>query len=278
MLNVTKPKETLGKMETAEKAVMAEKDDWKMTNVSLEYKHRELPTDVDVENMLKAADKIEDEYFRLRAKALVALFKKFGKRRKELQLIQMNDIKVEGDLLLITFNLAKKRKLGLFQYFKFLKKTNPEELNKPQTELVEQWKLWRETKEGSHFREDRRTKSVSIEDKYAKLILEYYEFMKNKYPDSKWLFPSGKSIFGTAYVIFPERHLKGWELWHIIKQLDPQVWCHLFRELKGSEVVKEKGETLESLFSVKRTLDLSNIDVAYKYVDRYAIQKMKTEA
>ena len=249
-----------------------------MTNVSLEYKHRELPTDVDVENMLKAADKIEDEYFRLRAKALVALFKKFGKRIKELQLIEMNDLKVENDLLLITFNLAKKRKLGLFQYFKFLKKTSPEELNKPQTELVAQWKLWRETKEGSHFREDRRTKSVSVQDKYAKLILDYVEFLKQKCPDAKWLFPSGKSIFGIDYMIFPDRHLKGWELWHIIKQLDPQVWCHLFRELKGSEVVKEKGETLESLFSVKRTLDLSNIDVAYKYVDRYAIQKMKTEA
>jgi hypothetical protein len=80
--------------------------------------------------MLEKADLIPNKYFRFRVKALIALVKKFGKRRKELSILERADLKREGHFLYVTFTIAKKHKKGLFQYFKFLKKNNPSGLNK----------------------------------------------------------------------------------------------------------------------------------------------------
>ena len=50
-----------------------------MTNPAIE---RGVPTEAEIVDTLKKADKIPSEYFRLRVKALIALAKKFGKRRE----------------------------------------------------------------------------------------------------------------------------------------------------------------------------------------------------
>jgi hypothetical protein len=242
-----------------------------------EYKNRGILTDSEVSNMLGNADKITNEYFRARAKCLIALFKKWGKRRKEIAILKRIDLKVENGLLYVTFTLLKKHKLGLFQYFKFLKKHDPEQLDKTYMELVEDWRVWKETSEGQHTREDKVTKSVALEDKYCKMILEYAELLDNSEYEGEWFFPSGKSIFGAAYILLPGHHLQGWQILHILKPLNLASWCHLFRETKGAEKAKERGRTLDSIFAVKDTLDLESEEAAYHYVKRYGIELAKTE-
>jgi hypothetical protein len=46
-------------------------------------------------------------------------------------------------------------------------------------------------------------------------------------------------------------------------------------ELKGGEVAKEHGRTLESVYEVKEALDLENETTAYNYVKRSVVCKMK---
>ena len=49
----------------------------------------------------------------------------------------------------------------------------------------------------------------------------------------------------------------------------------LFRELKGADVTKAYGRTLESVYQVKEALDLESEQTAYYYVKRFVIHEMK---
>ncbi len=62
--------------------------DGKVPNPSKKYENREIPTNKEIDAMLEKADLIPNNYFRLRMKCLVALVKKFGKRRKELAILE----------------------------------------------------------------------------------------------------------------------------------------------------------------------------------------------
>jgi hypothetical protein len=225
--------------------------------------------------MLEKADAIENKYFRLRVKAIIGLLKIFGKRRIELCLLEIENIKVEDDLMYLTFTVAKKHKRGLFQYFDFLKKQgDPELLNKPLPQLQEEWRAWNKTEPGYNVKRTLKPKVMPLSDKYAKLVLEYYEYLKQHYPFAKFLFCSGKVVFGTYY-LHQEEFLSGRQILNLIKDLDPQVWCHLFRKGKGSEVARKYGRTLESVFMVKDTLDLERTETALRYIEEN-VPKMET--
>ena len=257
-----------------EKSLLCER---KMTNPSKKYKNREIPTNTEIDAILEKADKtINNKYFKLRVKCLIALLKKFGKRRKELAALERNDLKTEGHYLFVTFTIAKKHKKGLFQYFKFLKKINPSGLNKPYPELVNEWQSWRETELGQHTKRERRTKKVNTRDKYAKIILEYLNYLKEYLPKAKYLFPSGKAIF-AAYTTYEDRHLTGRHLLRLIKPLAPKMWLHLLRETKGAEISRDLGMNINAVVTVKNMLDLEKEETAWSYVRRYAIQEAKTE-
>lgn len=247
-----------------------------MPNPSEVYKNREVPTNKEIDAILEKADLIENEYFRLRVRALIALVKKFGKRRKELGMLERSDLKTEGHYLFVTFTIAKKHKKGLFQYFSYLKKTNPEGLNKPYPELVEEWKAWQETKAGHRFKTERRTKKVNTRDKYAKMIIEYVTYLKDYTPEAKFLFPSGKAVFQNYFVI-KDKHLSGRQLLRLIKPLAPTLWLHLLRETKGAEISRDLGMNITAVTEVKNMLDLENEETAWNYVRRYAVQEAKTE-
>jgi integrase len=126
-----------------------------MTKPSREYSDREPLSNEEIDAMLLEADKIPEDYFQLRVKALNCIAKKFGKRRSEVAALEREDLKAENGQLYVTFTLRKKHKKGLFQYLKFLKKHNPAALNKPHSEL--DWKLWTQTKEGYRVKEKKRT-------------------------------------------------------------------------------------------------------------------------
>jgi len=236
---------------------------------------RENLTTEEIDSMLKKAEDLP-EYFKLRAQCLIALAKKFGKRRLELSRLERKDIRIIGDDLEIKFTLAKKRKRGLHQYFKYLEKHNPMELSRPLPELKENWLAWQLTDQGQNIKLATSLKSISLRDKYTHYILKYLVYLKRHSPTSKYLFPSGCSIFGTSYIIDPNEHLSGSQLLRIIKPLNPTVWLHLFRSSKGEETARRFGRTLESLHNVAATLDITD-QTAMHYIEKYVPQKQEIE-
>lgn len=248
-----------------------------MPNVAENIRDRKLPTDKEITDTLAKADTIEIKYFRLRVKALISMAKKFGKRRAEIRSLLLSDLEVKDNKLYVTFTLRKKHKRGLFQYFKHLEKQlSPDLQNKTLPQLEADWRTWTETPQGYRIKEERRIKSISTEDKYAKLILEYVEHLKKVNPTGIYLFPSGKAVF-NRYFIHNLTPLSGRQLLRIIKPLNPKLWLHLFREMKGAEIAKDLGNNIIAVAQVQNTLDLERQETAYHYIQRYAAQEMKTE-
>lgn len=214
----------------------------KMTNVKVQRKT--VLSSKEIDKMLKNAEKIPDLYQQLRAKAIVCILKIFGKRRLETAQIGIDDLETTEEDLIITFYVTKKR-----------------------------------TKQALATQ---RRKSVSLKSKYAKPIVRYLEYLKNVFPNTKYLFPSTRYGFDRLVSVDLDRHISGSQIYRIIKDLNPNAWVHLFRETKGAEIVireeKEKGSAdLMTIYKVKRTLDLKDTKSAFKYVDRYGIQKVETE-
>lgn len=239
-------------------------------------KNRPMPTEKEIETLLQKADTLQTLYFQLRAKAIIGLVKVFGKRRGELCLLEMTDLTVEKGFLNITFTICKKSKKGLFQYFEFLKKQgNPELLNKLLPILQQEHKQWNLTPEGTRLKRYRGPKQTPLTDKYAKLIIAYFSYMKATYPNTKFLFPSGREVFGLSYVIDNNQALGGRQILNIVKQLDPLTWMHLYRKLKGSEVARKYGRTLDSAYQVKTTLDLERTETALRYIEEF-VPKLET--
>lgn len=238
-------------------------------------KNRPIITEKELMQTLKNADQIENPYFRLRAKAIIALAKIFGKRRIEITLLEIADIKAEGNYLFLTFTIAKKHKRGFFQYLEYLKKMgDPELLNKSLPELQSEWAEWTLTEQGYNLKKTKKPKATPLSDKYAKMIFDYYQYVKTNYPESRFLFPSGKDVFGR-YVINPNKPLTGRHILNIISPLNPDLWLHLFRKTKGSEVARKYGRSLESVFMVKDTLDLERQDTAFRYIEEF-VPKIET--
>jgi integrase len=256
-----------------------------MTNPNKNYKDRTIFSDIDVTKMLEKTDLITDEYRRLRAKALIALFKKFGKRRSEIARLQIkNDLIINNNFLFITWTISKKHKRGLFQYIKWVKKeiikgklpTNY--LDKTQySELVLAHKEWTKTIDGYKIKEVKRTKNLATDDKYCKLIIEYLDYMKKNYPEAKFLFPSCAYSFGNLTTMSIDKHLSGSQILRIIKMLDLKAWCHLFRETKGAEIARQYGNSLVGISQVRDTLDLEEENTAMIYTRRYAVQTITAE-
>ena len=240
-------------------------------------KNRAMPSEREIDEIISKADDLELEYFRLRAKAIIGLVKVFGKRRAELCLLEMNDLVVDGDFLNITFTICKKSKKGFFQYLDFLKRQgNFELLNKPLPVLQEEHKLWNLTLDGTRQKRYRRPKQTPISDKYARYILDYFLYVQGKYPTSRYLFPSGRCLFGSpTYVADCSKALSGRQLLRIVKALDSNVWLHLFRKNKGSEVARKYGRTLDSAYQVKTTLDLERTETALRYIEEF-VPKLET--
>jgi hypothetical protein len=247
-----------------------------MTNASESYANRGPLDDKEITAMLEEADKISNVYFKLRVKALIGLLKKFGKRRIENLTLKLSDLEVKEGYLYVTFTLVKKHKKGLFQYIKQLKKETPSMLEKPHNEIERQWKAWQQTERGYRVKLEKRTKKVSCEDYYAKLIIEYLEYLKEKVPNCIFLFPSGKAIFQN-YMIIPDKHLSGRQLLRLIKPLNRKAWLHLFRDHVAAKIARDSGDTIRSIYEIRDTLDLEKEETAYNYVRRYGIQEVKAE-
>ena len=217
-----------------------------MTNVRgflARVNRKDVISQKELDQMLRKADQLKPEYFKVRAKALISLFKS-GKRRGEVASLAMDDIEAKENFLYVTYTVEKKRKKDIMSL--------------------------------------RRRKRFHIESRYAQYIMAYWNWMKQHYPESKWLFPSGHNVFGVTYVFNLSRHLHGRQILRIIQDLNPKAWCHLFRETRGAEIVKKdedaKGEaSIETVYRVRRGLDLESEASAWRYIRRYATETIEDE-
>jgi len=207
-----------------------------MTNVKVERK--DVISDKEFEETVAKADKLDREYFRLRAKALLGLFARTGKRRQEVGWLEPDDLAVKGDKLSVTFTVVKKRKKSVIS--------------------------------------KRREKQIPLSDPCAQYIVEYWEWMKKHHPECKYLFPSIRSMFGIDLFFHKDRHLSGRHILRIVKELNPRLWCHLFRETVGAEVVRS-DQSLIGVFKVMMRLDLEKETTAWNYVRRFAVDVIEHE-
>jgi hypothetical protein len=77
-------------------------------------------------------------------------------------------------------------------------------------------------------------------------------------------------VFGENLSFHDDQHISGRHILRIIKELDPQVWCHLFRETVAAEVVKSDS-SLIGVFKIMMRLDLEEETTAWNYMRRFAV-------
>jgi len=127
-----------------------------------------------------------------------------------------------------------------------------------------------------------RTKKFAANSKLGKCILEFLDFRLKKNPTAKYLFPRVHSVFGQHFSIDESKPMHSKVVWRIVKELNPQAWPHLYRETRAAEVVKHdesvRGEaSLETVYRVKRALDLERETTAWNYISRFATEKIERE-
>lgn len=204
-----------------------------MTNVAeqLTKSRKEVISDAEVEEM-KSIILTWDLYECLRGLAILALFDATGKRREEVSSLEVGDVVVKDPNLSVTFTVVKKRRDQLLS--------------------------------------KRREKQVPLESWNAKSVLNYLNWMRENQPKCKYLFPSRRAVFGHSFSYSLDKHLSGRQVLRIVKMMSPRIWCHLFRETAGAEVVREDS-SIFGVFKVMMRLDLEKESTAWNYMRRYAI-------
>jgi len=179
-------------------------------------------------------------YYVKRNLAILCLLWLTGKRAEEVASVNLHTIEATRDTLDVAFVVGKKRVIA---------------------------------------RHSTRIKSIPLEDPYAKPVLEYYNHMMDHHADCSYLFPSTRySNLNHTVTLDPDRHLSRTTVWRVVVSASEEAWPHLFRETVGARVVKRHGQTIVSLFAVKRRLDLERLDTAMRYLDRYVGERMELSA
>jgi site-specific recombinase XerC len=233
-------------------------------------------TVIDAEELavaMETAERLPNEYFQLRAKAVLSLFRLSGKRRGEIGNIPLDYFKVEGDLLNVTFILEKKLRRYKDCPFCFTgadKNGTPKPTRNNKNALfcskcgkdISQAPITAPTKA------IKKTKSFPLSNRLTKYVIDYLDYLRTLKPMPKFWLPSGRSIFGNYHMI-PDDHLKGREVFNIVRNCSETLWPHLFRETSAADIIKA-DDSLMSIYKVKRRLDHANVSTSYLYVERYA--------
>jgi ribosomal protein L40E len=221
------------------------------------------------ESMLKNANLIKDEFFRLRALAVLCLLRLTGKRREEIAKVQLDFVTLENGFLTITFELEKKKRRKKIcddcgavnsKASSFCKKCGSN-ISKIEPR--------------SNKKPDLSTKSIPLTDPLTQPISKYVNYLRNETMDPKFLFPRGKIIFGN-YFLLQKQHLTGRQIFNIVRSISETIWPHLFRETVGSDVIKA-DPTIIGAFKVMNRLDLDNYETGFHYLKRYASDIIQRE-
>ena len=176
-------------------------------------------------------------YYGFRDRCILCIFRLTGKRVSEVARLEVSDVEIDDENLTITFTVSKKRKT--------------------QKLLL------------------RRSKVIPLSNPLAKYIVEYVKWMRENFPEIKYLFP--RTHFSPYYdtlSLDPDRHLTRQQLLRIVQKYNPNAWCHLFRETVASDIIK-KDESIFAPWKVRRRLDLERVETALRYLDRFARDVIK---
>lgn len=194
--------------------------------------------------------------------------------------IPLGNFKIEDNLLNVTFILEKKQRKFKECPFCFTgadKNGKPKHTrnNKNAEYCFKCGKDLSQTPIEAPMKEVKKTKAFRLSNSLTKHILIYIDFLKTLNPVPKFWLPSGKSIFGR-YVLISDDHLKGRQVFNIVRGTSESAWPHLFRETVASDVIK-KDNSLMAIYKVKQRLDHSNVSTSYLYIERYSKEVIDPE-
>ena len=175
-------------------------------------------------------------YYFYRVKGFCSIARRTGKRKAELGLLRFQDIEIDPDYIRFIFTLKKKRKDTVYY------------IRSP-------------------------PKLVERGDVISSWITGYLEYLKAIYPEAYWVFPVTRySRLTETFTVYPEKRLRERQLLNIVKRLDPSLWCHLFRDSMGADIVKRHKGNIVAVFDVQNVLDLEKTETAFRYLRRYGEQ------
>jgi len=179
------------------------------------------------------------EYYSMRDRCILCIFRLTGKRVKEVATLKQNDLTIKDSNLSITFTVAKKRKKQALTV--------------------------------------RREKQIPLTDPLSGPILEYKEWMNKNVGDTvEWLFPRTHYSPSFDTLTFDRTHLSTRQFLRIVQKYNPDVWCHLFRETVGADIVRE-DKSIMAVWKVKKRLDLEKTETAWRYMDRYGVDVIRRD-
>jgi len=225
--------------------------------------------DAEFELALAKANSFTDEYFRLRAIAVLSLLRLCGKRRAEISWIPLDNFKVEDNLLNVTFTLEKKKR-------RHKKCPNCKTKNSKSAFYCRTCGL--DISKATITSTTKRTKAIKafpLSDSLTKNIIAYLDYLRSLKPVPKFWLPSGKSFFGY-YLISQNKYLSDRALFNIVRGVSETIWPHLFRETVASDIVKQDN-SIFAAFKVKRRLDLEDIKTGFGYLDRFSKDIIKNQ-
>jgi len=218
---------------------------------------------------LEKANTIEDEYFRLRALAVLSLLRLSGKRRTEIAWVPLENFKAENDLLEVIFTLEKKKR-------KHKKCPNCSTKNPSIASFCKKCGL--QISEISVTFTSKQAKSIKafpLSDPLTQNLLKYLDYLTSLNLHPKFWLPSGKSVFGN-YCIIPDRHLSDREVFNIVRGTSETLWPHLFRETVASDIVRQDNSIIAA-FKVQKRLDLEDMRTGFNYLQRFAKEVINRE-
>jgi integrase len=213
-----------------------------MTKVSGIRKERtNVITDSEFQETLAKArnDTSLPEYYRIRDAAVLCIFRLTGKRVREVAQLKQNDIDVREKSLNITFNVVKKRKEQMLT--------------------------------------TRREKEIPLSDPLTKHIIDYRTWLlENVGNQIEWFFPRTHYSPFLNTLTLDKKPLTTRQLLRIVQKHNKNIWCHLFRETVGAEIVRADPSVM-AVWKVKRRLDLEKTETAFRYMDRYGKDVIERE-
>jgi ribosomal protein S27AE len=172
--------------------------------------------DEEFNQALANAREVKNEYFRLRALAVLSLLRLCGKRRGEVCCIPLDNFRLENDLLSVTFILEKKKRkqkkcpacsMKNSKNTLFCKKCGVSLTNVPVTFTSKQSKS---------------LKALPITDPLTQNILSFLNYLNKLNSKPKFWLPSGKSIFGY-YKLSTTKHLSGRAVFNIVRSTSQTI-------------------------------------------------------
>jgi len=219
---------------------------------------------------LQKARAFKNEYFRLRAIAVLSLLRLSGKRRTEISWIPLENFKVENDLLTVTFALEKKKRKDKKCPHCNTQNTRASLFCKNCGKDISEVQLALTSKQA------KAVKAFPLTDPLTRNILEYLNCLYRLSPVPRFWLPSGKSVFGN-YVMIPDRHLSDREVFNVVRETSETLWPHLFRETVASDIVRQDNSIIAA-FKVQKRLDLEDMRTGFNYLQRFAKDVIKREA